>query len=434
MAPRRTTEEDILFEKAAAYLPGGNSGNAGAFARRTILSRGRGSRVWDVSGNEYVDYVLGAGPLVLGHAHPAVTAAVANSLSRGGPFFIDNEPAIRLAEEVSKAVRCAEKVRFTTSGTEATFQCLRLARAYRRRDLILKFEGGYHGMHDYALQSMAPRAHQLKPFPDPVPDSAGIPKGATESVVIAPFNDLDTTTGLIERYRDELAAVIVEPFQRIIPPKPGFLHGLRELTTRYGIPLIFDEIVTSFRFALGGAQEYYSVVPDLAALGKTGSGGFPLAMVAGRADIMRHYDQALEGTDQFVPAITTFGGHPACAEAGLATIGELKKPGTYERMFATGRRLRQALGEVLNNVKVAHRITGEDIVFDVVFTDIDVENYRDVLRGDAEKTRVWDRTLLDNNVFKLRGKMYIGACHTEEDVKQTVTAFERAADAVSRLR
>jgi glutamate-1-semialdehyde 2,1-aminomutase len=430
---RRTDEETVLFDKAQRYLPGGNLGHAALFARRLIMRTGKGSRVWDVSGNEYIDYLLGAGPMILGHAHPVVTGAVRDYLHRGGPFFIDNEPAILLAEEISKAVRCAEKIRFTTSGTDATFQCLRLARAYRQRERILKFEGGYHGMHDYALQSMAPKSHRLKPFPDPVPDSAGIPKGATDSVLIAPFNDLDTTGTLIEQYHNQLAGVIVEPLQRIIPPVAGFLQGLRELTARYGVPLIFDEIVTGFRLAFGGAQEYYEVVPDLVALGKTASGGYPLAIIAGRADIMKHYDQGLEGTDDFVPAIVTYGAHPVCAVAALATINELKKPGTYERMFATGRRLRQELHRLLMQAGISHQIPGEDVLFDVVFTDREIVSYRDVLAGDAEKAKVWDATLIENGVFKARGKVYVGACHTEEDVKQTIAAFEKAAEAIRRL-
>jgi glutamate-1-semialdehyde 2,1-aminomutase len=432
MALKRTDEETTLLDKAQKYLPGGNLGHAGVFPRRIIIKRGRGSRLWDVSGNEYIDYLLGAGPMILGHAHPNVVAAVRDYLERGGPYFIDNEPAILLAEEISKAVRCAEKVRFSTSGTDATFQCLRLARAHRRREKVLKFEGGYHGMHDYALQSQAPKAPRLQPFPVPVTDGAGIPRAVAESVLVAPFNDLETTSAIVEQHHDDLAAVIVEPLQRLLSPKPGFLPGLRALTARYGVPLIFDEIVTAFRLAFGGAQEYYGVIPDLAALGKTATGGYPLSIIAGREDLMRHYDQSLEGTDEFIPAINTLGAHPMCAVAALATINELKRPGIYEKMFATGRRLRHGVDALLTDAGIPHQIPGEDILWDVIFTDREVVSYRDTLTGDAEMAKIWDRTLLENHIFKAKGKVYIGACHTEEDVQQTLAVFEKGVEALLR--
>src|SRR5439155_597120 len=234
----------------------------------------------DVSGREYIDYLMGSGPLILGHAHPAVVAAVREALEHGTTYFLVNEPIVKLADELCRAVRCAEQVRFTSTGTEATFFALRVARAYRKRDKIMKFEGGYHGGHDYALMSAAPRSP--KAFPAATPDSAGIPHVLEGEVLIAPYNDLATVEALLAVYADELAAVIVEPFQRLIPPQRGFLEGLRTLTRRHGIPLIFDEVVTGFRFAYGGAQEYYGVVPDLAAYGKIIGGGFPLAAVCGR--------------------------------------------------------------------------------------------------------------------------------------------------------
>src|SRR5262245_35777171 len=230
----RSPHEMELVAKAGRYLAGGTLGN---LMEDVVLARGRGSRVWDVSGREYVDYLLGSGPMLVGHAHPEVVAAVREQLERGSTFFANNEPAILLAEEISKAMPCAEKVRFCSSGTEASLYAMRAARAFRRRDTILKFEGGFHGMNDYALMSMAPVVPA--PFPPPVPASAGIPRAVAETMLIAPFNDADAATDLITRHRDSLAGVIVEPMQRLLPPRPGFLQALRDVTTRHEIPLIF---------------------------------------------------------------------------------------------------------------------------------------------------------------------------------------------------
>ena len=431
MAPKRTDEEKELLEKAQKYLPGGNLGQM-RFPEdlAMVIKRGKGSRVWDISGNEYIDYLLGSGPMVLGHAHPSVVNAVKEYVDRGSTYMVDNEPAILLAEELVQAVPCAEKVRFATSGTDATFQCLRLARAYKKREKILKFEGGYHGMHDYALQSLGPRAHQLKDFPNPVPDGAGIPRWAGELVLVAPFNDLETTTALIEQHHQELAAVIVEPLQRVLAPKPGFLEGLREVTARYDILLIFDEIVTGFRLAYGGAQEYYGVVPDLAAYAKIPGGGYPLSAICGREDIMRHYDQALEGTDEFIPQVGTLNANPVCATAGLATLKELKKPGTYEKLFHTGRELRQALDRILAQAEIPHQISGENPCFEVYFTQEEIVDYRSTLTGDTEMMRIWNRTLLENGILKGPSKMYSGLCHTQEDHQQTTGAFEKGVEAL----
>ena len=316
-------------------LPGGVLG--GYYAPQElafVVREARGPRLYDFSGREYIDYILGSGPLVLGHAHPAVVAAVETQLRKGTTYFQLSEPTLALAEEICRAVPCAEQIRFCGSGSEATFFALRVARAFRQRDKILKFEGGFHGVHDYSLMSVGPRTP--KAFPAPTPDSAGIPHSIQGEVLVAPFNDVAEAQAMIEAHHHDLAAVIMEPLQRLVVPQPGFLQGVREITARHGVPLIFDEIVTGFRFAYGGAQEYYGVVPDLAAFGKIIGGGFPLAAVAGRRDIMRHFSQEMsEGG--FVQQAGTLNGNPIAAAAGLATLAELRRPGTYERLFATGR-------------------------------------------------------------------------------------------------
>ena len=422
-----SAEERALLERARKHLPGAQLGNIKSdFEDGFIVKEGRGSKLYDFSGNEYIDYLMGSGPMILGHAHPAVLDAVREWLDKGSTYFITSAPAIELAEEVCRAVPCAEKVRFTTSGTDATFQCLRAARAFSKRDKILKFEGGYHGTHDYALMSMAPS--RLLDFPQPLPGSAGIPSAIQETVLIAPFNNLDATERIIAENRDQLGAVILEPLQRIIPPAPGFLEGLREVTARYDIPLIFDEVVTGFRLAYGGAQEWYGVQPDLAAIGKVVGGGYPLAAVCGRADIMRHYDASESQGEEFIPQIGTLNGNPIAAVAGMATLAELRKPGAYEQLRATGHRLRTALEEALRQAEVPAQVVGDDTIFDVYFTDQEISDYRSTLSASSETMQRFNRLLLGSGIVKGTQKFYMSLAHTEEDIQATIQAYRDVAE------
>ena len=299
----RSDHELALVEKARQFMPAGGLGNTSA---EVILRSGQGSRVWDESGNEYIDYLIGSGPMFAGHAHPRVTAAVREQIERGSTSFANNRYAIELAEAIADAVPCAEQVRFVSTGTEADACAMRLARAFRGRDKILKFEGGYHGMSDTSLQSLAPK--RPGNFPRPIPDSAGIPAGVGDEVLVAPYNDLDAAANLIREHRGEIAGVIVEPVQRIIPPVEGFLEGLRELTREHDVVLIFDEVVTGFRMACGGAQEHYGITPDLCTLGKACGGGYPLAAVAGREEIMALFDASRAGEGRFLFQVGTLSG------------------------------------------------------------------------------------------------------------------------------
>ena len=411
-----------LAERSRRVMPGGTFGNLPA---EIIIREGRGGRVWDESGNRYIDFVLGSGPMLLGHAHPDVVAAVQRQVARGSTFFANNSAGIRLAEAIVEAVPCAEKVRFVSTGSEATHYAMRVARAYRKRDKIMKFEGGFHGMGDWALMSMAPK--RPGNFPQAVPDSPGIPRVLTEEMLIAPFNDAETATALIEEHADELAGVIIEPFQRLIPPKPGFLQALRDATSAHGIPLIFDEIVTGFRFAYGGAQEYYGVVPDLAALGKVVGGGYPLAAIAGRDEIMCHLDKAAVGDDEFVQQTGTLSGNPIAAEAGLATLDVLRRPGTYEKLFATGRQLMEGLSNAFKNAGIVATVLGEPPLFEVFFADGDLSNYRATLRSDMNLLRQFNALLLERGVLKPETKIYVSLAHDADDVAEAIAAFEDAA-------
>ena len=417
---QRTAEEQALIDTAQRVLPAGNFGN---LAGDVVIARGQGGRVWDVSGNEYVDFLLGSGPMLVGHAHPEVMAAVQEQIPLGTTYFANNQHGIRLAAEIVDAMACADKVRFVSSGSEATFYAMRAARAHRKRDKILKFEGGFHGMSDYALMSMAPA--QPGNFPQAIPDSAGIPQRVRDEVLIAPFNDAETAASLIREHAEDLGGVIVEPFQRLVPPKPGFLETLRAVTKEHDIPLIFDEVVTGFRFAYGGAQAYYDVVPDLCALGKVVGGGFPLAAIAGSDEIMAHFDKSTAG-DSFLPQIGTLSGNPVAAAAGLKTLEILKRPGAYDRLFATGRTLMEGLGRLLRDAGIPAQVVGEAPLFDVVFTDADVTDYRSTIRGDAAKLKRFNATLRQHGVFKGDSKYYISLAHNEADVAQTLDAFAAA--------
>ena len=426
MADRNSREKELL-EKAARYLPGAGSGNTNFPDSLQFLAReGRGSRIWDVSGNEYVDWLMGSGPMVLGHAHPAVVEAVTEAVGQGSTFFTTNEKAVLLAEELVNSVPCADKVRFTTSGTDACFQCMRAARAYRKRDKVLKFEGGFHGTSDYALMSVTPST--AVEFPQAVANSGGIPKVIEELMLIAPFNDLDTTSSIIEAHHDELAAVIVEPLQRIIAPRPGFLQGLRDLTLRYDIPLIFDEVVTGFRLAYGGAQVYYQVTPDLCSMGKIMGGGYPLAAVMGRDDIMAVYDQSLVDSDDYVNQIGTLNGNPVACAAGLATLAELRKEGAYEQLRETGRRVREALVDICAENGLPVQSSGEDSIFDIYFSEKPVNNYRDGLAADGGMMARCNAGLLERGILKgWPQKYYPSLAHTDADVERTINAFREVA-------
>jgi glutamate-1-semialdehyde 2,1-aminomutase len=426
MADRNSREKELL-EKAARYLPGAGSGNTNFPDSLQFLAReGLGSRIWDVSGNEYVDWLMGSGPMVLGHAHPAVVEAVTEAVGQGSTFFTTNEKAVLLAEELVNSVPCADKVRFTTSGTDACFQCMRAARAYRKRDKVLKFEGGFHGTSDYALMSVTPST--AVEFPQAVANSGGIPKVIEELMLIAPFNDLDTTSSIIEAHHDELAAVIVEPLQRIIAPRPGFLQGLRDLTLRYDIPLIFDEVVTGFRLAYGGAQVYYQVTPDLCSMGKIMGGGYPLAAVMGLDDIMAVYDQSLVDSDDYVNQIGTLNGNPVACAAGLATLAELRKEGAYEQLNGTGRRVREALVDICAENGLPVQSSGEDSIFDIYFSEKPVNNYRDGLAADGGMMARCNAGLLERGILKgWPQKYYPSLAHTDADVERTINAFREVA-------
>lgn len=418
-------EQQKLIERARKVLPGGGFGN---FDSGIVISRAQGSRVWDADGSEYVDLLIGSGPMILGHGHPEILDAVHEQLGKGMTFFASNPSGIELAEEICRAVECAELVRFLCTGGEADMYAIRLARAFTGKDKIVKFEGGYHGMSSEAQMSLAPE--KRVDFPIAVPDSAGIPITVRNEMLIAPFNDFEVTESIVEAHAHQIAGLIVEPMQRIIPPQAGFLAFLRNLCDKHGIVMILDEIVTGFRMAYGGAQQVYGITPDLCTLGKMIGGGFPLSAVAGRADIMSHFDKGRVGSDGFLMQVGTLNGNPVAAVAGLKTLEILRRAGQYDRLNSIGTRIQQAMSEPLEALGISHQIVGHPTLFEVVFTEKDVIDYRGVADGNAQKAAEFQQTLRNQGVFKSPAKLYVSLALTDDDVNLISEAASQAADSL----
>ena len=419
---KRIHTQEEWMDRAKAVLPAAGFGN---FDPDIIIREGKGSRVWDENGNEYVDYLIGSGPMLLGHGNEEVQEAVFEQIPKGMTFFANNALGIELAEEICRAVPCAEQLRYVSSGGEADMYAMRLARAYTGREKILKFEGGYHGMSAEAQMSLAPT--KLVNYPQSVPDSAGIPEGVREAVWAAPFNDVEFLRSFMSEHGNEIAGIIIEPLQRIIPPEPGFLQAVRDECDKYGVVLIFDEVVTGFRFAYGGAQEYYGVTPDVATLGKLIGGGFPLAAIVGSEEIMRHFDKNAVGQENWLMQLGTLSGNPVASAAGLKTLEIMRRPGTYERLRELGGSLMEMFGKHLTNAGLSHQVVGDETLFDIVFTDRKIRNYRDVFEADTATNLKFNAILRENGIFKSPGKTYPSLALTADDLDLTEKAIETAS-------
>lgn len=424
----KLNSQDEWIERASQVLPGATFGN---FDPSIFISHGKGSRVWDENQKEYVDFLIGSGPMLLGHGHPEVLEAVIEQLPKGMTFFTNNSAGVELAEEICKAVKCAQQVRYVSSGGEADMYAIRLARAYTGKNKIIKFEGGYHGMSSEAQMSLAPLT--LSNLPQAVPDSAGIPRSVQSEVLVAPFNDAEFVKSLISEFKDEIAAIIIEPLQRLIPPIPGFLEELRKYCDETGIILIFDEIVTGFRFAYGGAQEYYQVTPDICTLGKIIGGGFPLAAIVGNREIMQHFDKSKVGPDGFLMQLGTLSGNPIACVAGLKTMEILRRENAYKKMRCDGQRIAKLFHKHLSPTGVDFKVLGDDTLFDVVFTKNDIKDYRDYILADTNIYREFNQVLRSEGIFKPPGKIYVSAALTEADFEVTEQAISCAARHLSNL-
>ncbi|MCY4100253.1 MAG: aminotransferase class III-fold pyridoxal phosphate-dependent enzyme, partial [Rhodobacteraceae bacterium] len=417
-----------LAERAKKAFPAGTLGN---FDAGVFISRGKGSRVWDQDGKEYLDYLMGSGPLILGHSHPEVIEAVASNLDSGTTFMANNPSSLELAEEIINAVACAEQVRFLSSGSEADMYAVRLARAYTGKDKIIKFEGGYHGMGSEAQMSLAPT--KLANFPQAVPDSAGIQESIRRDTLVAPFNDISFLESLLDEYEGEIAAVFMEPFQRVIPPEEGFLDSVRALCNKHDALLIFDEIVTGFRFSYGGAQEVYGVVPDICTLGKIIGGGFPLAAITGKKDIMDHFDKSVVGNDKWLMMMGTLSGNPIASIAGLKTLEILQRKRSYDLLYSHGERIMDICRKYLDLSGLPYQVVGHPTLFDIVFTDKTVKNYRDVFFSNSLRNLTFNKVLREGGLFKTPTKLYPSLVLTEEDFELTEEAVRQATETISSI-
>ncbi len=402
-------------ERALGLFPGGSNGEYAIPADLVpVLERGEGCRVWDTEGREWLDMTMGWGSVLVGHAHPKVVEAALGAARDGLNFAAVNRRAVELAERIAAISPCAERVRFVASGTEATLLCLRVARAATGRARLLKFEGAYHGQHPVGIAGMIPgRPSHL---PDADPTGAGAP-WVERDVLVAPYNDLVTTARILSEHASEIAAVIVEPLHRCIAPAPGFLEGLRDLTDRHGVVLVFDEVVTGFRLALGGAQEYYGVVPDLVAYGKALGGGFPIGAYAGCVelmDVVNEHRLLQPGGASYAWSASTTGGNPVSCAAALAVLDLLSARGVHDRLHEDGRRLRRRIGETLKAARETAQVLGEGPIAQVAFSPRPVVDQQSWLASDRARGRAVMLELLRQGVFlnPLGTKWYLSLAHT----------------------
>ncbi len=429
-AERPLSKSRALYERATSVLAGGVSSDARRLSPLPLfVDRASGSHLWDVDGNEYVDYVLGQGPAILGHAPQAVADALQAQMTRGQVFSAQHEQEVEVAELVCRLVPCAERVRFNTVGSEAVHGALRLARGVTGRPKIVKFEGHYHGWFDPVLYSVHPPLDQAGPpdSPHAVPGTKGQPATGAEDLAVCVWNDLGALERTLERHPGEIAAVIMEPLlcnTGCIAPRPGYLEGAKELCAEHGALLIFDEVITGFRLAPGGAQEYFGVTPDLAIFGKAIAGGLPLACLAGRAEVM---DAISRGE---VGHAGTFNSNPVVIAAAAATLRELTKDdgAAYARLAATGARLMDGLRSAAQDAGVPLLVDGPGHLFQTYLTDrSEVADYRDFASTDLAGMARLHGALLDRGVNVVgRGLWFLSTAHDDTDVDATVAAVADA--------
>ncbi len=413
--------------RAESFLPAGALGaNANVVGPRFAVASASGPYITDTDGNRYLDYVTGAGALILGHQHPAVVEAVVRQAGRTmHQYGALTDVAIELASQLVDAIPCAERIVFATTGSEATAYSMRLARAVTGRDLIVKFEGGFHGNHDYA--GIAVASPTTADYPTGKPFTAGTPGPVRDTMLVVPYNDLEALERLVTPVLDRVAGIIAEPVQRIIPPLPGFLEGLRRFCDRHGLLLIFDEVVTGFRLSYQGAQGYFGVTPDLAAFGKIIGGGGTLSCVAGRADLIDRTSPRLKGTPRFVYTSGTFHGNPLAAAAGLATLELLRRPGFYEDLADRTRRLSRRLTDVLEAHGRRAMVAAAGSLWQILHIDRPPERYADLLSSDQEANRRLDRALLANGINVIPGlRRFVTPVHSDEHFEVTARALDRA--------
>ncbi len=414
-----------LVDRACEFMPGGVNTSLRRVEPRLVFSRAAGAIITDADGKDYIDYHAAFGPIILGHNFEAVNRRVRKAMDT-----IDligsgtTEIEIELAQKICQHIPSAEKVLFCNSGSEATYDAVRLARAVTGRTKLIKFQGCYHGWHDYLAMNVITSAEKLGGR-DPL--SAGSLSEALDHTIVCQFNNLDDVEEAVKRNRGEIAALIIEPIPHNIGcvlPKPGFLEGLRELTTREGIVLVFDEVITGFRHSLGGYQKICGVTPDLTTLGKAMANGYPIAAICGKRELMDRFNTRAGG-DVFFAG--TYNAHPVGCAAALATIGTMESLNVHEHVFRLGEKIRRGLQEIMERLKVKATVAGFGSVFLTYFQEGPIESYTDLLRNDQKLQVEYRRRLLDRGIFKLPLNLkrnHISFSHTDTHVENTLQAAE----------
>ncbi len=409
-----------LFEEAKKYIPGGVNSPLRAFKPNPFfVERGEGSYLYDVDGNKYIDYCLAYGPLILGHANPQIVEALDNQAAFGTSYGAPTEGEITLAKEVVDRIPCADKVRFVNSGGEATMSAIRAARGFTGRDKIVKFEGAYHGAHDYCLVKQGDGFESL-------PDCSGIPLDTTKNTLVVPYNDEEALTALIDAEGENIACIILEVIMGnigFIPPKPGYLEFLRKITEENGIVLIFDEVITGFRLSRGGAQEYYGVTPDMTTLGKIVGGGMPMGAFCGKEEIM----------DVIAPVgpvyqAGTFSGNPMSVVAGISMLNQLDDD-AYANLEEKGSYLRGAMADIVEDLDLNITPVGAGSMYQIYFNPNEILNSVDAKASDADRFLVYFKELLNEGIFIPPSQFecnFLSTAHTMDDLDNTVIAIEKA--------
>jgi len=420
-------KSEELFKESKKFLPGGVDSPVRAYKPYPFFAEyAKGSKIVDVEGKSYLDYCLAYGPMVLGHANPDVMAEVIAQIKKGSAYGVPTENEIELAKLVVKKVPCAEMVRFVNSGTEATMSAIRLARAATNRKKIIKFEGAYHGAHDYVLVKSGSGAAGL-------PDSPGVPDETTKNTILIPFNNEEAIVDIIKAEGESIAAIIVEPIMGnigIIPPMEKYLEFLRDITLENGIILIFDEVITGFRISEGGAQEYFGVTPDLVTFGKILGGGFPIGAISGKKELM----EMLAPSGNVYQA-GTFNGNPISITAGLATLKQLNNS-FYSEMDTKGDILRNGIRDILDEHSLNYQVAGLSSMFQIYFTENEVWNYEDAKKADTGKFNIFFQTLLNKGIFIPPSQFeccFLSKMHDNVDIQNTLDIIELAMKTIKDI-
>ena len=435
----RTPKTAAWFERASKSLHGGVTGNVKFFPPYPVYAkRAQGSHLWDLDGNEYIDFMLCFGPLILGHGHPRVLEAIREQLDADGtPIFgAPHENEAKMAERLKKIFPFADSVRYTNSGLEATLHAIRASRGYKRRSKIGKFEGHYHGSYDEVLVSLTPPVKNAGPAnaPVPVPGSISTTEEELKNVLVLPFNDTEATTKLLKAHRDELAAVLVEPVQRgFVPGDKEFLKALRETTEDLGMVLIFDEVMSGFRMErFGAVSTILGIDPDLMTLGKVIGGGYPCGAFLGRREIMDTMNPVTRPKEDRVFHGGTFNGHPTVLAAGMATLDVLEEPETYPDLNRITGKFREGLNDLFQRLDLPAQAIGPGSTFSVVFSKDPIRNYRDAARADAKMRQLFDYGLLARGIHLHPDKpFYTCTAHSDRDVEAVLKAAE---DVLKRMQ